>query len=313
MLKVYRSFEEVPFNKNTVLTVGTFDGVHKGHQKILKRLLDISKKDNLRALMMTFFPHPQMVLKKTGKSPIQLLTTIHERAKVFEKFGLEHLLVAPFTLEFSKTSPEKFIRDYLCNEIGVKKVLIGYDHLFGKDRSGGVDLLKDLATELDYEVEKIDVLEEDQSAVSSTRIRQAIQEGCITEANSMLGWNYIVHGIVKKGDQRGRTIGYPTANIYSTEEGKLLPGRGVYAVRVITNDDVKFGMANVGKRPTFKENDPDILEVNIFDFNKNIYNEEVSVEFLNFIRHEKKFNGVEELLVQLRSDKKSVEKIINNL
>ena len=311
MLKVYRSFKEVPYYKNSIITLGTFDGVHLGHQKILNKLLTVAKNEHLRPLIISFYPHPQIVLNRKA-NPVKLLTSIEERVNVFDKFGLENLLIAPFTKEFAQTPPEVFIKDFLVDQIGFKKILIGYDHMFGKDRSGSIEQINKLSKENNYEVEQMDALSASEDVISSTRIRNLIATNKIEEANKLLGWKYYLQGQVKVGDRRGRTIGYPTANVYSKEEHKLLPGRGVYLVRLEVSDKWHWGVANVGRRPTFKESDPDILEINIFDFNEDIYRKDVKVEFYSFIRTEKKFESKEELIEQIKKDSEKAKNLIES-
>jgi riboflavin kinase / FMN adenylyltransferase len=309
-MNIYNAFKEIDYNKNTVLTVGTFDGVHKGHQMIINRLLECSQKNNQRALLLTIDPHPQIILRREGKKPVKLLTMINERLKLFEKFGLENVLIIPFTFEFSRTSPEIFVSDYLSSKIGFSKILIGYDHMFGKDREGNEDLLKVLGDKFDFQIEKIDPLNVNALTISSTKIRHALENKQIELANDMLGYNYMVSGTVIRGDGRGAKIGIPTANI-QVSHFKQMPGNGVYLVRTELFGKMTYGMANIGIRPTFTENTESILEVNFFDFNKDLYRQEIDIEFLNFLRDEKKFDGLESFLKQLANDKINSLELIN--
>lgn len=306
-MKIFRTIEEVENNSNTILTVGTFDGLHLGHQKLLEKLIYLAKKDGLRSMVITLDPHPQIVLKKSGKEPIKLLTTINERLLLFEKFGLDSVTILPFTEEFSKLQPEDFVRDYLYSKIGLKKLLIGYDHLFGKDRRGDAKLLDALSKELNFDVLTIEALQKEDVVVSSTKIRKALIEGKIELANSMLNYTYFVLGTVVKGDGRGRKIGYPTANIIPENSYKLLPCRGVYLVSSIIEDKKYWGMANIGYRPTFTNSNELILEVHFFNFNQDIYYKKIKVEFYSFIREEKKFDSLENFLYQLKLDKQNCE------
>ena len=303
-MNVYRSFDEIQRDENTILTVGTFDGVHRGHRLIIKRLCEISDKENLRSVILTLHPHPQIVLQKPDKKPIHLLTDIEERTLLFERLGLGHLLIIPFSKEFANTPPEKFVSEFLYGKVGMKKILIGYDHMFGKNREGDEDLLKRLSGELDFGIEKINAFEENDSAVSSTRIRNSILDNKIELANEMLGYFYFLRGEVVVGDKRGAELGYPTANIRPFEKNKLMPGNGVYFVSSVIDGKRYYGMANIGFRPTFTEDDKPILEVHYFDFEEDIYGRSVIVEFHNFIREERKFAGAEEFLAQLDRDQK---------
>ncbi len=302
-MRIYRSFEEIERNENTVVTLGTFDGVHKGHQLILDRLMKIAAKDDLRAVAMTIYPHPQIVLKKDGLPPVKLLTSIEERIIIFEKLGIKHLLIIPFSKEFAKTPPDIFIRDYIHGQVGMKKILIGYDHMFGKNRKGTPLLLDELSRELQFSVEKMPALQNKDIIISSTKIRNHISDSNVSIANEMLGYDYYVYGRVVRGDGRGRTLGIPTANIRPYEENKLMPGNGVYLVSSIIHGKRYYGMANIGFRPTFTDDIQSVLEINFFDFDQDIYDEDLTIEFHSFIRHEEKFSGKDEFLNQLKKDR----------
>lgn len=307
-MNIFRSFDEVVKNPDTVLTVGTFDGVHKGHQKILDRLKEISKNENLRAMAITINPHPQIVLQKSTKKPIFLLSTIHERVLLFEKFGIENVLIIPFSYEFSRTKPEEFVRDYLFEIVGMKKMLIGYDHMFGRNREGDMGLLARMSREVKIEVEQVDPFVESDKIISSTKIRNAIMDNRIEDANSMLGYDYFLSGEVVEGDKRGRKLGFPTANVRTPDTFKLMPAGGVYLVRSEIGGEIIYGMANIGYRPTFKMEDLPTLEVNFFDFDKDLYGEEINVEFLKYIREEVKFSGMDAIIHQLKKDEKICRK-----
>ncbi|MCL5991770.1 MAG: riboflavin biosynthesis protein RibF [Bacteroidetes bacterium] len=310
MIKVYKNYNDLKFAQGTVLTVGTFDGVHKGHQIILKRLLEIGKKDNLIPIVLTIEPHPQLVLNKPDRNPIKLLTTIEERIIIFEKFGIENLFIIPFNYEFSQTPPEVFIKDYLVEKFSMKKILIGHDHMFGKNREGNTDLLNQLGATLNFEVEKIDAFIENDTTISSTKIRTALMNKELDTANKMLGYSYLINGIVDKGEGRGRTLGYPTANIRVENINKQLPGVGVYFVSSEINGKTYNGMANLGTRPTFSNNNRIFLEVNYFDLNLDLYNLNLSVSFLKFVRDELKFKTVGELINQIKSDELHCRELI---
>lgn len=301
-MNIYRTFNEIPYNPDTVLTVGTFDGVHLGHKLIIDKLLKISKIYNLRHVLITIDPHPQIVLQRPDKKPLSLLTTISERLRLFERFGIQNTLIIPFSKEFAQTSPDDFVRNYLIKIIGMKKMLIGYDHLFGKNREGNEELLKKLSEELSFDIEKLGPLQDKEVIISSTKIRDAICNKNIEFANEMLGYNYFVHGKILKGDGRGAKIGYPTANIYPDNNNKLLPSNGIYFVSAEINDKKYFGMAYIGTRPTFTQDTQPTLEVNFFDFEGNLYGTEIFVEFLNYIRDDKKFNNKDELIKEIQND-----------
>jgi riboflavin kinase/FMN adenylyltransferase len=304
-MNVYKNFEEIDYNKNTILTVGTFDGVHLGHQFIIGEMNRKAQEKNYRVLIITIDPHPQIVLKKPEQNPVKLLSIIDERIKLFEKYGIENVLIIPFNYEFSRTSPEDFIRKYLDEKVGFSEILIGHDHMFGKDREGNIDLLNRLSKELNFEIQRIDALQCEEITISSTKIRKALEINDIESANKMLGYNYFATGEVIKGHGRGREIGYPTANI-SLSQHKQMPANGVYLVRSFIDDSWVYGMANLGTRPTFTNDIYPTLEVNYFDFDSDIYYQQVSIEFLKFIRLEQKFGSLDLFLEQLANDKKKL-------
>lgn len=303
MINIYKSFDDIPHDPTTILTVGTFDGVHLGHRKILRRLISIGKKDKMRSLLITIHPHPQIVLNKPDREPIKLLTSIEERMDLLEDFGVNNVLILEFNEEFSKTPPERFVKDLLIGRIGMKKMLIGYDHMFGKNREGDIDLLLRMAPMNGFGVERIQAYSEREEVISSTKIRNLIKDCNIQLANEYLGYEYFLKGKVVVGDKRGAKIGYPTANVESLDPNKLLPGRGVYFVEVEIEESKFYGMANVGYRPTFKSENEKLLEVHIFDFDEDIYNKDIRITFKNYLRPEKKFPSADELLLQLKEDK----------
>ena len=309
---VCRSFDEIVYNPDTVLTVGTFDGVHSGHGIILNRLVQLAKEDRCRSVLATIDPHPRIVLGKDKDNPVQLLTTIEERIPLFESYGLDNLVVIPFTKAFAAIPPEVFVRDYLAGRIGMKKMLVGYDHMFGKNREGNKDLLDNLGRELAFEVEQIKAYKESDITVSSTKIRNNLLSGKIEIANQLLGYDYFVVGNVIRGDQRGRSIGFPTANIQLADEHKLMPSSGVYLVSSIIDDKKYHGMANIGTRPTFTDDTAMSTEVHFFDFNENLYDSKLSLSFIKYIRPEQKFASKEEFILQLEKDKNNCEITINS-
>ncbi len=307
-MRIYRSFEEIKYDKKTVLTVGTFDGVHKGHQTILRRLIESAEKSGFRNLVMTFHPHPQQVVKRRDKLMIELLTTIDERIELFEKYGVSNVLIIPFTYQFSQTPPDVFIRELIVDKVGVSKILIGYDHMFGRNREGDLSLLKAQGQRFDFDVEKLDARQEKNLIISSTKIRNALKSKNLQLANELLGYNYFAQGIVIEGDRRGRTIGFPTANLKLNDTAKLLPANGVYFVKVYIDDMQYFGMSNIGTRPTFENEIGRTFETYIFDFNQDIYGTNIKVEFLEFIRDEQKFENIDRLVEQLKKDEENCRK-----
>lgn len=311
-MRVYRSFDEIKHSENSIITVGTFDGVHKGHRKIIDKLLEISAKESIRPVLLTLDPHPQIVLQKPGREPVKLLTTLFERLMLFEKFGLEHVLVIPFSYEFSQTDPRVFVTNYLHGKVGFKKIIIGYDHMFGKDRGGNIELLEELGEKLDFETLRIEALTEHDTIVSSTKIRQALIYNEIEIANEMLGYEYLVSGKVVHGQGKAAKLGYPTANILPEDNYKLLPGNGVYFVKSLIDGEQKFGMANIGVRPTLTNDKVPTLEVNYFDFDKDLYGRFISVSFIKFIRYEQKFENVQKLLEQIALDKEACMSLIGS-
>jgi riboflavin kinase/FMN adenylyltransferase len=303
-MKIYHHIDEFTPVKNAVVTIGTFDGVHIGHRKIISRIKELATTLGGETVILTFFPHPRMILHPEDEN-IKLITTIAEKAELLKQLGVDHLIITPFSRDFSNQSPEGYIRDVLVNKIGTKKIVIGYDHRFGKDRQGG---LKDLLAQAPvYGFEVIEIPEQDINdvAISSTRIRTALLSGNINIANECLGYPFFITGKVIRGDQLGRTLGYPTANLMVEERYKLIPSDGIYAVKVNVEGKEYKGMAYIGHRPTVNGMTRNI-EVNIFDFSADIYNKELRMEFLHFVREDIKFASLEELVVQLGKDKEDV-------
>lgn len=308
-MRVYKSLDEFSPLPNAVATQGTFDGVHIGHQKILERLGNIAKQKNGETVLLTFFPHPRMVLQPDDNT-LRLLHTEAEKIEHMEKAGIDHLLIIPFTKEFSRQTSYEFVRDVLVNKVGVKTLVIGYDHRFGKNREGNMEDLKQYATEFNFEVEEIPAQDIDDITVSSTKIRNALVHGDVDTAKRYLGYNYPVSGKVVEGNSVGKKIGFPTANIIVEKTYKLIPGDGVYAVLVNVDGETHGGMANIGNQPTF-DNRPHAFEVNIFGFDKNIYNKDITIEFVSRIRSEMKFDSVDSLITQLNRDKSAALNILN--
>ena len=286
-----------------MVTSGTFDGVHLGHQKILNRLKEIAQRDGGETCLITFHPHPRLVLQKD--CDLKLLNTIEERIDLIEKEGIDHLIILEFTKEFSRLTSLSFIRDIIVNTIHTKKLVIGYDHHFGRNREGSFEHLQEFGPLYGFEVEEIPAQDIDDVNVSSTKIRKAIADGDVQGAATFLGRNYMISGKVVKGAQLGRTIGFPTANIEVNDSNKLIPKNGVYAVRCEIDDKSYEGMINIGYKPTVNHDRSEIfIEVHLFGVNFDMYDKIISIEFVKKIRNELKFESVEELKNQLVLDKK---------
>ncbi len=298
-MKKYSSASEYKNERQSVVTIGTFDGVHIGHKAILKRLVETSKKENLVSVVLTFFPHPRMVLQQN--SDIKLLNTIEERTHLLEKTGLDHLVIHPFTHAFSRLTALEYVRDILVNSLKAKKIIIGYDHRFGRNRNANIEDLKEFGKTYDFEVEDISAKEIDDVAISSTKIRKALNEGNIETANSYLGYNFNISGEVIQGKAIGRTINYPTANLKLKETYKLIPKNGVYIVQAVIEDEKIFGITSIGTNPTVGGTEKTI-ETHFLDFNKDLYGKEIIIEFLKFIRDEETFESVELLRQEIGKD-----------
>jgi len=300
ILKIFNSILDFSTTKKTILTLGTFDGVHFGHRKILERVLQNAENNKYESLVLTFFPHPRMVLEK--KSNIKLLNTISEKTDLLEKIGIQNLVIHPFDESFSRLTAEEFVSSVLVDQFHIHKIIIGHDHRFGKDRTANIDDLICFGKQYGFEVEQISVQEINEISVSSTKIRKALSEGDMTLANKYLEYNYFLTGTVFKGKQLGRTIGFPTANLKIKEDYKLIPKNGVYIVKSIIDQKIVFGMMNVGFNPTVAGEDLSI-EIHYFDFSSDLYDQEISVSILHYIRPEEKFSSVDLLKVQLEKDK----------
>lgn len=294
-----------------MVTIGTFDGVHLGHQKVILRLKDIAERINGETVIFTFQTHPRLVTAPDEKN-LRLLTTLNEKINLFEKYGIDHLIVYPFDKAFSELSYTDFVEKLLVNQIGTHSLVVGYDHKFGKNREGDFDYLQKCASKFNFEIEKLDALFVEEVNVSSTKIRDALQSGNILKAKHYLGYEFTLHGTVINGKQLGRTLGFPTANIESSDRNKIIPKYGVYAVKVMVNNGNYLGMLNIGTRPTFNNNaDNRSIEVNIFDFSGNIYGHEITLVFVDKIREERKFENVDLLVAQLEKDKIAALKILS--
>lgn len=308
-MKVHTDLENLPVFRNAVVTIGSYDGVHTGHQAIIKQINDFANLVNGESVLITFHPHPRMVIRPDDNS-LKLITNIQEKTKLFEQFGIDHLVIVPFTLNFSKQSPQAYIKDFLVKKFQPKIIVIGYDHKFGNKRAGNIHLLKEQENTYGFKVMEIPEQDVDTIVVSSTKIRNALMAGNVKQANEWLNHNFIITGEVVYGKQIGRTINYPTANLKIDDKYKLIPPQGIYAVLVHHQFDQYKGMLYIGNRPTL-DGSLQSIEVNIFDFNKMIYGDILAIEFIAKIRDDQKFNGLEALQHQLSLDKIATLEILN--
>ncbi len=308
---LHKNTDSIQKTINTVITLGTFDGVHKGHRKILDTLVQEAKIKGFRSLLVTFEPHPRSVI--TPDLRIPLLTTVEEKVRFISESGIDEMLVVEFTKEFAKQSPEEFIKNYLGEKVGFSKIIVGYDHKFGKGRGGDAETLKKLGIEIGFEVEVVPGYSVEGSVVSSTLIRKSLQEGDLQQVNKYLGRWYSVLGTVVQGKKRGRTIGFPTANVSCSNSLKLLPTNGVYACMVELEGKRYKGTANIGYRPTFDADNVLSTEVFIHDFDALIYGKEVHVEFVKKLRGEVVFNSAEKLVEQITADVERSREILQEL
>jgi len=309
-VKIYHGLEEFKKVKNPVVTVGTFDGVHIGHNRIFQRMTKLAKSCKGETVVVTFHPHPRLVIHPDSKD-LKFINTRERKYDLIERYGIDHLLVIPFTTEFSGTNARFFVKDILYDKIGICQLVVGYDHHFGKNREGSFEELKSLADELEFKVEQIPVQDINNIAISSTKIRNALKEGNIKTANTLLGYEYSITGNVVRGNKIGRKIGFPTANIELDDEYKLITAIGVYACRIQWKDNWFLGMGNIGFRPTINNSDLTI-EVHIFEFDEEIYDETITIYFVDRIRDEVKFKDLEALKEQLKKDRKTVKKGFSN-
>lgn len=294
----------------SVITIGTFDGVHIGHQKIINRLIKVGQEKTLKSLVLTFFPHPRMVLQ--SDTNIKLLNTITERQNILSQTDLNHLITQKFTTDFSNLSAYDYVKNILVDQLNAKHIIIGYDHHFGKNRSANINDLKAFGKEFGFEVEEISAQDIEDVAVSSTKIRTALDNGEITVANSYLGYSYYLTGTVVKGKGLGKQIGFPTANIHIEENYKLIPKNGVYIVKSTLHNSTIYGMMNIGTNPTVNGTSQTI-EVNFFNVNENLYDKTLKIELLKRLRDEHKFSSVDALKTQLKIDAQNAHQFINTL
>tara|TARA_B100000780_G_scaffold59050_1_gene37674 strand:+ start:713 stop:1642 length:930 start_codon:yes stop_codon:yes gene_type:complete len=308
-LKTFQDISSFKTKEKTFVTIGTFDGVHFGHKEIINRLVDDAKKAGKKSVLLTFFPHPRMVLQK--EASIELINTIQERALLLENTGLDYLIIHPFSKEFSRLTALDFVRDILVNQLNISKLIIGYDHHFGKNREGNIEQLTEYSHTFGFSVEEIPAQDVNDVSVSSTKIRRALASGDLNTANNYLGYHFMISGKVVNGKKLGGKIGFPTANIDVLETYKLIPKAGVYVVKSEINNTSVFGMMNIGNRPTVSGKHQTI-EVHFFDFNKDLYHKELVVELLYFLRDEHKFDSLKSLTLQLEKDEKIARNYIEN-
>lgn len=299
-MKIYQSLNEFKPSKKTIVTLGTFDGVHLGHTAILDKICTIAKQENLESVLLTFFPHPRLII--SNDSEIKMINTMAEKAMLLEQKGIQNFIIHPFDKLFSELSPREFVEQVLIKQLNIQKIIIGYDHKFGKNRAADFNDLIAFGKEFGFEVEEISAKQVNEVSVSSTKIRDSLLEGKVSLANEYLGYAYMLSGIVVKGNQLGRTIGFPTANIEIPESYKLIPKYGVYLVTAIVNKKSIFGMMNIGIKPTLGENLLSI-EVHLLHFSEDIYGQKIQVNVIERLREEQKFESFEALKLQLEVDK----------
>lgn len=309
-MRQHKAAEKFDGNKATVVTIGTFDGVHVGHRKIIQRVLASAVANDLESVVLTFFPHPRMVLQKD--LGIKLLNTINERMQLLEQTGIDHLVVHPFTREFSRLSAEEYVKNILVDQLKAKKVVIGYDHHFGRNRNADIEDLKRFGKQFGFEVEEIPEQDIDDVAISSTKIRKALQQGNLAKANKYLGSPFILTGTIARGKGLGRKMGYPTANLHVGENYKLIPAQGVYVVRAKIDEKVQYGMMSIGTNPTVG-GVQQTIETYFFDLDQDLYDRHLQIEVLVRIRDEKKFDDVEALIAAMEEDERYSRKFIDDL
>ncbi len=309
-MNIYEGIDKFPGAKNAAVTIGTFDGVHLGHQKIIQQLKEGAESIKGESVIFTFYPHPRMVLFPDDDS-LKLLSTEEEKKELLEKFGVDHLIIHPFTKEFSRITYTEYVRDILVNKLKVKKLIIGYNHHFGRNREGSFQQLKKLAPVYGFELEKIPAQDIDDVEISSTKIRKALDKGDIKTANIFLGYTYSIKGTVVRGKGLGKELGYPTANVQVEDKYKLIPADGIYAVNAEIENKIHNGMMSIGINPTVSAKNAKTIEVNIFDFEKEIYGENIRIFFKEKLRDEKKFESMEALRKAIDADKEKSLKILS--
>jgi riboflavin kinase/FMN adenylyltransferase len=309
-LKIFNSIQSFNATKPTIVTIGTFDGVHLGHQKIVAQITKNALALNCESLVLTFFPHPRMVLQESTE--MKQLNTLNEKVALLDNLGIDNLVIHPFDKEFSRLTAEEFVKKVLVDVFNIKKIIIGHDHRFGRNRTATIDDLINFGETYGFEVEQISAEEINEVSISSTKIRNALLEGNTELAANYLGYDYSLTGIIFKGKQLGRTIGYPTANITIEEDYKLIPNNGVYIAKSVLNGKTVFGMMNIGTRPTV-DGTKQTIEINFFDFKQDLYGQKITISLLHRMRSEQKFESIDALKNQLGKDKKTALAFIENL
>lgn len=309
-LKIVHSITSFVAHKPTIVTIGTFDGVHLGHKKILEQIITSAQSQDCESLVLTFFPHPRMVLQEGTE--MKQLNTLNEKIALLESLGVDYLVVHPFDKDFSRLTAEDFVKQVLVDTFQIKKIIIGHDHRFGRNRTADINDLTEFGNNYGFEVEQISAEAINEVSISSTKIRTALSEGNIELANDYLGYEYSLTGIVSKGKQLGRTIGYPTANIHIEEDYKLIPQNGVYVAKSVLNGKTVYGMMNIGNRPTV-EGTSLTIEINFFDFDQDLYDQKITVSLLKRMRNEQKFESLDALKNQLAIDKSTAKDYISQL
>ena len=310
-MRIIKDLAEIKRDTKSVITLGTFDGLHLGHQQIVEEVIRKSKLLGGRNYLLTFDPHPRKVIP--GRNDIKLLSTLDEKISILEQLSLENLFVINFTSEFSKQSPEEFVEKYLVNGIGLNEIVIGYDHHFGKERDGNFELLQQLGSKFNFQVTLIPEFSVDGETISSTKIRNALIAGDVVKTAKMLGRNYSFKGTIVRGDGRGKKLGFPTANISVDDQDKLLPAKGIYVAECIVEDEKHFGLLSLGSRPTFHKDGDVIPEFYIFDFDRDIYDRVMQVNLVERIRDEEKFNSVDDLIIRMKKDEEVGKEILSKL
>ena len=299
-MNIYHNIKDFNCKDKTAITIGTFDGVHVGHRKILKRLVNSAKKEGLQSALLTFFPHPRMVLQHNAE--LKLINTLDEKISILKETGLDHLIIHPFTLEFSRLSAQSYVEDILVKQLNAKHIIIGYDHRFGRNRTADINDLKAFGKDFEFTVEEISKQDIEKVAVSSTKIRTALNEGDLERANKYLTQPFVLSGKVVRGKGIGKDLGFATANLHIQESYKLIPKSGVYVVKTIIGEQIVYGMMNIGTNPTFNEAKQSI-EAHFFDFNQDLYGQHLTIMLLKRLRSEEKFNDVKDLISAMQNDK----------